>query len=130
MEIKVHGKHSHVSEPLERFAVEKVGKLAKYLPTITYIEVELYEEGKIKDHNHVAEVTVLANGPSFRAKTTSSDHRACIDIAVERLTRKLTDFHRKRLPKPAHARQAKEPAAAVTNVAEAAYEEGPPLLGP
>lgn len=124
MEINVHGKHSHLPESLERFAIEKVGKLAKFLPTITYIEVELYEEGKIKDHNHVAEVTVLTNGPTFRAKTTSSDHKACIDIAVERLTRKLTDFHRKRSPKPAHARHAKEPAAAVTNISEVAFDEG------
>jgi ribosomal subunit interface protein len=125
MDIKVHGRHSHVSESLELFVTQKVGKLAKYLPTITCIEVELYEEGKIKNHNHVAEVTVLANGPSFRAKTTSSDHRACIDIAVERLTRQLTDFHRKRSKKPAHARHAKEPAsAAVTQVSEVAFEEG------
>ena len=124
MEINVHGKHSHVPESLERFAVEKVGKLAKFLPTITQIEVSLYEEGKIKDHNHVAEVTVVANGPSFRAKTTAGDHKACIDIAVERLTRKLTDFHRKRSPKPAHARHAKEPAAAVNMASEATFEEG------
>lgn len=123
MDIKVHGKHTHVSESLELFVTEKVGKLSKYLPTITDIEVELYEEGKIKNHNHVAEVTVLANGPSFRAKTTSSDHKACIDIAVERLTRQLTDFHRKRSRKPAHSRHAKEPAA-VANVSEVAFEEG------
>lgn len=124
MDIKVHGKHSHVPESLEFFATEKVGKLSKFLPTITYIEVELYEEGKIKNHNHVAEVTVLANGPSFRAKTTSSDHKACIDIAVERLTRQLTDFNRKRSRKPAHARHAKEPAAAVTIAADITLEEG------
>ncbi|MEX2552253.1 MAG: ribosome-associated translation inhibitor RaiA [Actinomycetota bacterium] len=124
MDIKVHGKHSHVPESLEFFATEKVGKLSKFLPTITYIEVELYEEGKIKNHNHVAEVTVLANGPSFRAKTTSSDHKACIDIAVERLTRQLTDFNRKRSRKPAHARHAKEPAAAATIAADTTLEEG------
>ena len=124
MDIKVHGKHSHVPESLEFFVTEKVGKLSKFLPTITYIEVELYEEGKIKNHNHVAEVTVLANGPSFRAKTTSSDHKACIDMAVERLTRQLTDFNRKRSRKPAHARHAKEPAAAVTIAADITLEEG------
>jgi len=124
MDIRVHGKHSHVPESLEFFATEKVGKLSKFLPTITYIEVELYEEGKIKNHNHVAEVTVQANGPSFRAKTTSSDHKACIDIAVERLTRQLTDFNRKRSRKPAHARHAKEAAAAATIAADTTLEEG------
>jgi ribosomal subunit interface protein len=123
MEIKVHGKNSHVSESLERFTTEKVGKLSKFLPDITYIEVELYEEGKIKDHNHIAEITVLADGPSFRTKTRSRDHRACIDIAVDRLTRQLTSFHRKRLHKPAHARPAKQVAAAATPVVEPPLEE-------
>lgn len=108
MEIKVHGKHNHVPDSLERFAVQKVGRLTKFLPGITHIEVELYEEGKIKDYNHIAEVTILAGGPTFRTKTSSSDHRACIDIAYDRLRRQLTSFHRKRLHKPAHARPAKE----------------------
>jgi ribosomal subunit interface protein len=123
MEINVHGKNSHISDSLERFAIQKIGKLSKFLPTITYIEVELYEEGKIKDHNHIAEVTVLADGPSFRTKTTSSDHRACIDIAVDRLTRQLTSFHRKRMSKPAHARQPREPSAAAATGSEGQLEE-------
>jgi putative sigma-54 modulation protein len=123
MEIKVHGKNSHVSESLERFTTEKVGKLSKFLPDITRIEVELYEEGKMKNHNHIAEVTVLADGPSFRTKTRSSDHRACIDIAVDRLARQLTSFHRKRMHKPAHARPSKEVAAAAIPVPEPSPEE-------
>ena len=108
MEIKVHGKHNHISDSLERFAEEKLTRLNKYVPSIDLIDVELYEEGRTKNGSHVAEVTIATNGPSFRAKTTAADHRAAIDLAVDRLSRQMSDFKRKSLGKPAHARHAKE----------------------
>lgn len=110
MEIKVHGKHNHISDSLERFADEKLSRLNKFVPSISMIDVELYEEGRTKDGSHVAEVTVTTNGPSFRAKTTAADHRAAIDIAVDRLSRQMTDYKRKNSAKPAHARHAKDSA--------------------
>jgi putative sigma-54 modulation protein len=109
MEIKVHGKHNHISDSLERFAAEKLSRLSKFGATISLIDVELYEEGRLKSENHIAEVGVTTNGPSFRAKTCAADHRAAIDIAVDRLSRQMSDFKRKTLGKPAHARQAKDP---------------------
>ncbi|HEX2149466.1 MAG TPA: ribosome-associated translation inhibitor RaiA [Actinomycetota bacterium] len=110
MEIKVHGKHNHISASLERFAEEKLTRLNKYVPSISLIDVELYEEGRTKDGSHVAEVTVTTNGPSFRAKTTAADHRAAIDVALDRLSRQMSDYKRKSLGKPAHARHAKDSA--------------------
>ncbi len=107
MEIKVHGKHTHISDSLEQFAAEKLSRLNKFVPLISMIDVELYEEGRTKDGSHVAEVSVTTNGPSFRAKTTAADHRAAIDMAVDRLSRQMTDFKRKSSAKPAHARQAR-----------------------
>ena len=109
MEIKVHGKHTVVSSSLERFAAEKLSRLNRYGRSIRLIDVELYEEGRLKDGNHIAEVAVTTDGPSFRAKTYAADHRAAIDIAVDRLTRQMTDFKRKTLGKPAHARHPKAP---------------------
>jgi putative sigma-54 modulation protein len=111
MEIKVHGKHNHVSDSLERFAAEKLSRLSKFVPTISLIDVELYEEGRVKDGSHIAEVAVTTNGPSFRTKASAADHRAAIDIALDRLSRQMTDFKRKTLGKPAHARPAKDAAA-------------------
>lgn len=108
MEIKVHGKHNHISDSLERFAEEKLTRLNKYVPSISVIDVELYEEGRTKNGSHVAEVAVATNGPSFRAKTTAADHRAAIDLAVDRLSRQMSDFKRKSLGKPAH-RHPKDP---------------------
>lgn len=111
MEIKVHGKHNHISDSLERFAAEKLTRLTKYGSTISLIDVELYVEGRLKGENHIAEVAVATSGPSFRAKTYAADHRAAIDLAVDRLSRQMADFKRKNSGKPAHARTAKEAAA-------------------
>lgn len=96
---------------MEQFAAEKLARLTKYLGTITSIDVELYEEGRVRDGSHIAEVTVFTNGPSFRTKTSAVDHRAAIDMALERLRRQMTDFKRRRSGKPAHARPSKEAAA-------------------
>lgn len=111
MEIKVHGKHNHISDSLERFAAEKLSRLSKYGASILLIDVELYQEGRVKDGNHIAEVAVSTSGPSFRAKTSAADHRAAIDKAVDRLSRQMSDFKRKTLGKPAHARPPKDAAA-------------------
>lgn len=126
MEIKVHGKHNHISDSLERFAAEKLSRLSRYVPSISLIDVELYEEGRIKDGSHIAEVAVTTNGPSFRTKTSAADHRAAIDIALDRLSRQMTDFKRKTSGKPAHARPAKDTAPTpVLNLAELATEPPP-----
>lgn len=105
MEITVHGKNNQVPKPLQRFAVEKMEHLGKYLSTITTIDVQLYEDGKPRNGSgHVAHITVSTSGPVFRTKVTSSDHRACIDIALERLERRIKEFKRKRSGKPPHSR--------------------------
>lgn len=123
MEIKVHGKHNHVSDSLERFAAQKLSRLSRFVPSISIIDVELYEEGRVKDGSHIAEVAVSTNGPSFRTKTSAADHRAAIDLALDRLSRQMTDFKRKTLGKPAHARPAKDSGAPpVLDLAQLATE--------
>ena len=111
MEITVRGRHEHVPKDLRDFAVHKLEHLSRYLSTIEAIDVELYEDGSPKTGNgRVAHVTVSTSGPTFRAKVDSSDLRASIDIAYERLERKLKEFKRKRSGKPAHSRLKASPA--------------------
>jgi ribosomal subunit interface protein len=111
MEITVRGRHEHVPRPLQEFAVRKLEHLSRYLSTINSIDVELYEDGSPKTGNgRVARVTVSTSGPTFRAKADSTDLRASIDIAYERLERKLKEFKRKRSGKPAHSRLKAPPA--------------------
>jgi ribosomal subunit interface protein len=110
MQIRVHSRDGRVPRNLETFATQKLEHLGKFLPTIEKIEIELYEEGRPKSPNgHVAHVTVATTGPSFRSKVTSGDFRTCIDIAADRLYRRITEFKRKRSSKPAHSRSSRKP---------------------
>lgn len=105
MDINVRGKHNTVPKAIHSFAIQKFEHLGKYLSTITTIDVELYQDGRHKDGGgHVADVRVQTTGPVFRSKATSKDYRASIDIALERLERRVKEFKRKRSGRPAHSR--------------------------
>ncbi|HEY8202194.1 MAG TPA: ribosome-associated translation inhibitor RaiA, partial [Actinomycetota bacterium] len=103
MDITVRRREGHVSERLKEFAANKLGRLPRFMPTITSVDVELYEDGSPKATGaHVAELTVLTSGPVFRSKGSASDPRASIDMAAERLERQLKEFKRRRSGRPAH----------------------------
>lgn len=115
MDITVRGKHEQVPKHLSEFAQQKFEHLQRYLSTITAIDVQLYEDGSPKaGDGRVARVTVKTTGPQFVSKATSDDLKTSIDIAYERLERKLTEFKRKRSGKPAHSRLKAAPADRVT----------------
>jgi ribosomal subunit interface protein len=104
MDITVRRREGHVSERLRVFATHKLERLPRFMPTITSVDVELYEDGSPKATGaHVVELTVVTSGPVFRSKGTASDPRASIDMAVERLERRLKEFKRRRSGRPAHA---------------------------
>lgn len=106
MDIRVRGRHGHsdIPEPTRALAVKKLEHLGRYLKTITAIDVEVYQDGRHKSGDgHVAEVTVLTTGPSFRAKATSTDPLISIDKVAERLERQLKEFKRRRSGRPAHS---------------------------
>jgi putative sigma-54 modulation protein len=104
MEITVRRREGHVSERLRVFATHKLERLPRFMSSITTVDVELYEDGSPKATGvHVAELTVATSGPVFRSKGTASDPRASIDMAVERLERRMKEFKRRRSGRPAHA---------------------------
>lgn len=106
MDIRVRGRHGQddIPEPTRKLAIRKLEHLPRYLRTITSIDVEVYQDGKAKGgKGHVAEVTVLTTGPSFRVKATSGDPLVSIDAAAERLERKVREFKRRRSGRPHHS---------------------------
>jgi ribosomal subunit interface protein len=130
MDITVRGKHETISESLRRFAVEKAEHLGKYLSTIDTVEVELDRDGRPTGAGgHVVRITAATTGPVFRSKATSGDPRAAIDLAVERLGRRLKEFKRRRSGRPLHARAKTAAAAEVSRPeAEELLEKGPDVI--
>ena len=97
MRLQVKGKNVEVSDSLYRYAEEKLGKLDKHLNDATRLELELaVEKNPSISASQVAEATVWTKGPILRARESSEDMRASIDMLVEKLERQVKRYREKR----------------------------------
>ena len=113
MQLQVKGKNVEVSPSIRTYAEQKLGKLARTLPELTQVEVELSaEKNPSIAACHIAEATVWTKGPTLRARETAVDMRAAIDELVDKLERQIKRYKEKRREEPRrHGRvEAAEPA--------------------
>jgi putative sigma-54 modulation protein len=97
--VQVKGKNVEVSDTLKAYAEEKVGKLDKHLNDSAQLEVELaVEKNPSIAESQIAEGTIWTKGPVLRARESSSDMRASIDLLVEKLERQAQRYREKRRP--------------------------------
>ena len=97
MRLQVKGKNVEVSESLQRYAEEKLGKLDRHLNEATRLELELaVEKNPSISDSQVAEATVWTKGPILRARESSEDMKASIDLLVEKLERQVKRYREKR----------------------------------
>ena len=126
MRLQVKGKNLDVSESLRRYAEEKLGKLDRHLAETTRLELELaVERNPSIANSQVAEATVWTKGPILRARESSDDMRASIDLLVEKLERQVKRYREKRSRKQL-ARHAHHPVA--VGVPAAAEDAGEPMI--
>ena len=86
-----------VSESLYRYAEEKLEKLDRHLNDATRLELELaVEKNPSISASQVAEATVWTKGPILRARESSDDMKASIDLLVEKLERQVKRYREKR----------------------------------
>ncbi|HZG35019.1 MAG TPA: ribosome-associated translation inhibitor RaiA [Gaiellaceae bacterium] len=97
MRLSVKGKNVDLSPALKEYAQKKLGKLEKHLNDSAQVELELAEERNpsIGD-NQVAEATVWTKGPVLRARESSQDMKASIDLLVDKLERQAQRYRDKR----------------------------------
>ncbi len=90
MEVTVSGRHTTVSEKLRNQAVEKIGRLDRYLSGMERAEVHFWEEKnpRIGD-KEICEVTIEGHGHHVRTKVSAPDGFTAIDLAVDKLERQL-----------------------------------------
>ncbi|MDX9831899.1 MAG: ribosome-associated translation inhibitor RaiA, partial [Anaerolineae bacterium] len=69
MELILKGKNVEVTDRLREYVEQKIGKLDRYLPSISEAWVELSsEETKAAQDRQVCQVTVRSNGTILRAE--------------------------------------------------------------
>ncbi len=105
MRVQVRGRNIDVTDALRAHAERRLGRLGAILPEGTRLELELLVEGNpsVAD-GHVAEATAWTAGPVLRARAGSSDIYASIDLAADRLERRVRRYReRRQRGRPHHA---------------------------
>ena len=82
---------------LEKFIDKKIGKLDRYLPTLSEARVELaLENTRNLAQRQVVQVTLRNNGAILRGEERSSDFTAAIDAVTDKLTKQIDRYKTKR----------------------------------
>jgi putative sigma-54 modulation protein len=97
MELTIKGKNLEVTDRLHEYVERKMGKLDRYLPTISEARVELsVEDTKAAQHRQVCQVTVRSNGVILRAEERSDDMFNAIDTVLDKMYRQIARYKGKR----------------------------------
>jgi len=82
-----------VSETLEAYVEKKIGKLSRYLPTISEGKVEISREGaKLPEQRFIVQVTLDSKGVLIRAQEKSKDIRTAIDKVADVLSKRIERY--------------------------------------
>src|SRR5689334_11260111 len=102
MKLQVTGKNLDVTAPIVEYAEKKLTKLAKHLSDSSRVELELMvERNPSISQGQVAEATIWTKGPVLRARESSTDMYASIDLVADKLERQVKRYReRKRRGRP------------------------------
>lgn len=127
MEIIVKGRHIEVTAALRTYAEDKIGRITKYFDQIMKIEIELSDEKNPSiTASKTVEVTVFTKGPVLRAKESSTDMYASIDMVVDKLERQIKKYKDKNFKTAKHGPSLGE--IAVSNMPSNAEPEAPMIV--
>jgi putative sigma-54 modulation protein len=97
MELIVKGKNVEVTDRLRTYVERKIGKLDRYLPSISEAWVELTtEDAKAAQDRQVCQITVRSNGTILRAEERSDDMFTAIDTVLDKMYRQIARYKGKR----------------------------------
>lgn len=97
MELTIKGRNVEVTDRLRDYVHRKIGKLDRYLPSISEAWVDLSVEGtKAAQHRQVCQVTVRSNGTILRAEERSDDMYNSIDTVLDKMYRQIARYKGKR----------------------------------
>jgi putative sigma-54 modulation protein len=97
MELTIKGKGVEVTDRLRDYVHKKIGRLDRYLPTISEAWVELSTEGaKAAQDRQVCQVTVRSTGTILRAEERSDDMFYSIDMVLDKMYRQIARYKGKR----------------------------------
>ena len=129
MKTQIKGRNVTVTPALQDYANEKIEHVHKLLQQrkideVTRVELELMvEKNPSIPEPAIAEATVFTRGPVIRARESSTDMYAAIDLVTDKLVRRVKKYHDKAHGRTKHAHEkpaATAPAEELAPVAAAA----------
>lgn len=90
MEITVSARHTDVSDSLRQAAIEKIGRLSRFLDGMDRAEVHFFEERNPRiAEREVCEVVLEGHGHHVRCRVAAVDGFTAVDKAVGKLEHQL-----------------------------------------
>ncbi|MBN1316354.1 MAG: ribosome-associated translation inhibitor RaiA [Anaerolineales bacterium] len=98
MDLFVSGRNIEITQRLDDYARQKVGKLDRYLPSITTARMDLsVENAKSAADRQVAQLTIRSDrGVILRAEERTGDMFASIDAVMDKMYRQIARYKGKR----------------------------------
>lgn len=88
MQITMTGKNVEITAAIRQYAEEKLGKMHKYLESISDAHVIL----SLQKYLHIAEITLRADGITIRAEERSQDMYSSLDLVIDKIERQVRRY--------------------------------------
>jgi putative sigma-54 modulation protein len=97
MRIQLNARKLEVTPRLEEYVDKKVSKLARYLPDIQEIRVDLATQDTRSDaDSQIAQLTMWVDGTMLRAEERAADIFAALDASVDKMQRQISRYKKRR----------------------------------
>ncbi len=91
MQITITARNLEITEPLKRYAEEKIARLQKFVNQITSAHVIL----SVEKHRQIAEVTLHVREHTIRGEESSADLYSAIDLVADKIERQILRYKEK-----------------------------------
>ncbi len=91
MQITITARNLEITEPIRRYAEEKISRLQKFVNQITSVHVVL----SVEKHRQIAEVTLHVREHTIRGEESSTDLYSAIDLVADKIERQILRYKEK-----------------------------------
>ncbi len=100
MDIQIFGKNIDINDTIIDYARKKTDKLARLLPIIDELKIEITEEKtKSRDSRYTVQITIKSKWNLFRAEERAQTINLAIDSATDALSHQISRFKGKFIKK-------------------------------
>ena len=120
MDLKVLSKNdTRIPPAIEDYAIKRVGKMDRFLPSIASGKIEISEQGiRQPDQRFSVQVTLESNGVLIRAQEHADDMRSAVDRVSDALANRINRYKGKHYERSKDSVRKMEPSDATAEVPE------------